>query len=96
MKPIPFKESNINLGAGENPNTGDMPCALSTCPPSTGDNIPYAVSCWKLEPDELEEINRNGGVIYLANMGWPPPPISAMVHNPFKMHGYEAVDIEKL
>jgi hypothetical protein len=93
MKPIPFRESNINLGSGDNPNTSDMPCAVSVNRGSTGE-IPYAISCWRLEPDELEEINRNGGIIYLSNMGWPPPPIVAMVYNPFKMHGFEVLDLE--
>jgi len=92
MHPIPFKESNVNLGAGGNPNTSDMPTAIAIHPNTTG-QVPYAISCWKLEPDELAEIQRTG-VIYLGNMGWPPPPILAMAYNPFKMHGFTALEIQ--
>lgn len=94
MEPIPFKESNLLLGAGGNENTGDMPCALSINAATTG-STPYAISCWKLTADELAEINRTG-VLWLGNMGWPPPPIMCMAYNPFTMHGFTSVDIPNL
>lgn len=90
MIPIPFKESNLNLGAGDNPNTDDMPVAISK-QSATGET-PYSVSNWKLSPEELEEINRTG-CLWVATMGWPPPPICIMGHNPFKSHGYTALDL---
>ncbi|PSR54168.1 hypothetical protein AHMF7605_11865 [Adhaeribacter arboris] len=88
MKPVPFKESNLNLGAGDNPNTDDMPVAIS----KDGEEIPFIVSCWKPTPEELAEINRTGE-IWLATMGHRPPPIMAVGHNPFKHHGFKALEL---
>ncbi len=87
MRPIPFKESNLNLGAGDNPNTDDMPVAISV----DSEAIPMVVSCWKLSPEELAEINRTGE-IWPAVMGHRTPPISIMAFNPFKNYGFKALE----
>lgn len=91
MNPIEFKEQNLLLGAGDNPNTDDMPVAVST-QEFTGDSILHSVSCWQLSPEELAEIQRTG-VLWLSTMGWPPPPIVCMSHNPFDTHNYKALDL---
>lgn len=95
MRPVPFKESNLNMGAGDNPNTEDLPVAISlNSEMSEGRQIPFVVSCWKPTPEELAEINRTGEV-WISTMGVPPPPVCLMGHNPFKFHGYAALDLTK-
>lgn len=93
MHPQPFKQSNLNLGAGDNPNTLDMPVALSYNPDMTeGKKIPFLISNWKLSPEEILKVKETGE-IWLSTMGWPPPPISAMVENPFTVHGYTPAEL---
>lgn len=75
-----FPEANINLGAGDNPDTYSMPAALVTRPQQTG-NMPYIISKWQLSDAEVEEIVKTRSV-YLCLMHTPVP---ASIHglNPF-------------
>ena len=91
MQPQPFKEQNLLLGSGNNPNTEDMPVAVSRHSEIGGGKIPNSVSNWKLTPEELAKVNETGE-IWLSTMGWPPPPITAMAFNPFTVHGYESLE----
>ena len=34
---------------------------------------PCCISCFQLTPEELEEVNKNGGKIYLSIIGWQVP-----------------------
>jgi hypothetical protein len=75
-----FPEANINLGAGDNPDTYSMPAALMHRPEITGE-MPYYVSKWQLSESEIEEVKKTG-CVYLALMHTPVP---ASIHgmNPF-------------
>jgi hypothetical protein len=92
MKPVPFKESNANLGSGDNPNTDSMPVAFSKDLETP--NVLFTVSCWKPTFEELEEIKRTGE-IWLSVMSTPPPPVCLMAFNPYKHYGYESLDLTK-
>lgn len=81
MNPIDFKESNLNLQAGNNPGTEDMRvCIAANKEMTEGKNIVFAVSAWKPTEEELAEINRTG-IIYQSVMGWPVPPTSLLAFN---------------
>ncbi|WP_026463498.1 hypothetical protein [Adhaeribacter aquaticus] len=91
MEPIPFKEQNTLLGAGDNPNTIGMPVAVSINPELSGERL-HTVSFWKLSEEELHEIAKAKGV-WISNMAWPPPPVMVMAEHPFKVHGFQPLEI---
>lgn len=45
----------------------------------------YCISRWQLTDEELEELKRNGGKIYLEVMGVTQPPVLISVLTPFVM-----------
>lgn len=64
-QPVDFKGSNCKL-RGNTENIGDLPVFR---------NGVCSVSCWRLSPDEMAEINRTG-VAYLAVFfGSTQPPV---------------------
>lgn len=91
MIPTSFKETNHLLGAGNNPGTGDLPIARSVMD-IEGRPVPCIVSCWKLSPEELAEVQRTGR-IWVAVMGVGQPPILPMALNPFTEHGIKPLDL---
>ena len=88
MKPTSFKESNLVLGAGGNPNTEDLVIARSI----DNDGIPFVVSRWKLSKEELERINETGDV-WLCIMGNTMPPVMPTVFQPFTEHGFTPLEM---
>lgn len=88
MKYIVFDEHTRILGAGNNPNTGDLAIAVAESPDTPG--VVFVVSCWEPSDQELEQIIKNRK-IYLAVMADPRAPTHAPVsihgHNPFKDYG---------
>lgn len=95
MEPITFKECNQLLGAGNNPNTEDMPVCRAVHPEIDPENggCPFIVSKWKLTPQELAEVNKTGAV-WLCVMGLNTPPVLIVGHNPFEAHGYKALEAQ--
>lgn len=92
MKPEPFKEQNAMLGAGNNPNTSDMPVCLCGDP----DGIPFRVSKWKLTKEELDRINETGE-LWLGTMGYqPPPPVMVSVFHPFEDLGWIPAQLPRI
>lgn len=87
MKPTSFKESNIVMGAGKNPNTDDLVAAKSV--DSTG--MPFVISRWKLSKEELERINETGE-LWLCIMGAGMPPIMPTVFHPFTEHDFTPLE----
>lgn len=81
-KPIDFPQVNT-LYRGDNAEIGDLPCYRDS---------QQTISCWELTPDELQEITRNGGKIYLSQMNFLAPlqPQAIWATSPF-----EATDAEK-
>lgn len=90
MEPIPFKQQNRLLGAGDNPNTVGMPIAVSRTPDTPFRN--HTVSCWKLTPEEIAEITCTG-VLWVSNMAWPPPPVQIMAYDPFVYYSFTPLPV---
>lgn len=88
MKPTSFKESNLVMGAGNNPNTDDLVIARSV----DRDGTPFVISRWKLSPEELQRINETGDV-WVCIMGTGMPPIMPTVFQPFTEHGFTPLEI---
>lgn len=85
MRPTTFDEAYIKpLGAGDNPNTGDLPFCRAIDPNTKGPV--FLISCWLLLEQEIEEIKKTGR-IYVGVMAHPDaptqPPICVMGNNPF-------------
>ncbi len=92
MQPIPFEEATHILGAGNNPNTGDMPVVTAIDPQNEGYGL--VISCWEPSVEELAELIKNKKVYIgvMCNVSTPTqPPISLMAFNPFVHHGFLAL-----
>lgn len=87
MKPTSFKETNAVLGAGGNPDTDSLPVAHSI-QEHNGVPYPYIVAKFKLEPAEIEEIQKTGS-IWICIMGGGMPPILPTVLDPFNDLGFK-------
>lgn len=82
MMPIQFPEANLILN--KPPSMTDEECmALPICKTVNQSGYPVIVSCWKLNYEELQEIQKTG-CIYLISFGEGSPPVSLQVDNPFK------------
>lgn len=64
-EPIRFKGSNAVIGAGDNPGVLDLPAFF---------NGSRLVSCWRLTPEELEEVQRTG-CVFLSVLYHSMPPV---------------------
>lgn len=93
MTPTSFKETNLVLDAGDNPNTDQLPVCIAK-DPDYPPGICFIVSKWKLSPEELEEVNKTGE-IWVSVMGHSTPPIMPLAVNPFEHLGYIPVPIIK-
>ena len=93
MKFTSFKETNKIFGAGNNPNTNDLPVCVATRPIDEG--VPTIISKFKLDEDELNRIKETGE-IWITILGSGMPPIGLTVYDPFKDHGYKPIDFENL
>ena len=69
--PIAFPESNSALG----PTKGGIGCILSIHQGSEEEGLPQIISCWKLTPEEVQEVARTGKVWLLVLGGHPPVSI---------------------
>lgn len=46
---------------------------------------PVVLSCWQMSAAELEEVNRNGGRVWVRMVtNLPVPPISVDIEDPWK------------
>lgn len=72
--PASFQESNMVLNPPEG-MTLDQCSVLSVLRAFTPNMEPVVVSCWKLTPEELAEINRTGRV-WVTVWGITMPPIA--------------------
>ncbi len=82
MTPTSFAESNRALGRPRD-MTEEQCEPLSVYVGVRSDELPVVISCWKLTPEELEEINRTGRV-WLHVIGRSMPPVILQVETPFK------------
>lgn len=90
MKPTSFKESNLVLGPGGNPNTDDLVVSVS----KDVDGNYFVISRWKLDAAELQRINETGEV-WLCIMGSNMPPVMPTVLQPFTELGFEPLKITR-
>lgn len=81
MKPIQFPESNMVLNKPE--NMTDEEC--SSLPIFTGNS--QCISCWELDEEELELIQKTGKIYISVFSGNTQPPICPMVISPFEESG---------
>jgi hypothetical protein len=99
MIPVSFPEAYTKpLGAGDNPNTGDLPRCVAIDPSiENSARVCAIVSCWKLSEVELAEVNKNG-VIYIGVMAVverpTQPPIWVLGQDPFKNNVFKRVPEE--
>lgn len=90
MKPIEFDDAyEKHLGAGDNPNTGDLPFCRAADPRSP--NCAIIVSCWEPSEEELAEIIRTKRVFIgvVASAAYPTQP-------PFFCTGVDPLDPQKI
>lgn len=81
MKPRPFPQSNITM----NPPPGMDNCdPLQTFVGHETDGTIVTISHWQMSAEELDEVNRNGGRVWVRVVAAPTPPISVEVFNPFE------------
>lgn len=89
MRPTEFKEQYKKfLGAGDNPNTSDLPYCRAIDPGTPGPI--FLISAWDITDEELAEISASRKM-YIGIMSHPDhatqPPVVLMGKNPFT--GYE-------
>lgn len=85
MEPIDFKERNVIIKKPDSLSENECSSLFAHWQINELENEQKTViitSCWKLSPEELEELQRTG-CIYLQIMGGMPP-VSLFVENPFK------------
>lgn len=56
------------------------------------DGQPNVLSKWQLTPEELEEVNRTGGIVWFSCWGNTHAPMNIMGHDPFVRTKPETVD----
>lgn len=84
MQPISFPQQNHVLGKPED-MTDDECSPLPTHhynQPIEGKLYPAIISCWKLSPEELEEVQRTG-VVWVSILGKTLAPFIVFTQNPF-------------
>lgn len=91
MYPISFKEVNKLYGAGDNPNTDQLPVCIASR--EVDGWVPSVISRWKLSKEELERINKTGE-INLVIMGTRVAPVLLTVADPFTEEQYIPLPIE--
>lgn len=84
MKGREFKEQNLLLKAGDNPNTNDLNACRCTDPET---NSPFIVAKFMLDRQEIIKINETGE-LWLCIMGNNWPPVLPTVFDPFKENGF--------
>lgn len=81
MVPASFDEANVVLG--KPPNMGPDTCDPLTVLRTTNVNdLPVVISCWKMTPAEMEEVQRTGRV-WLVVVGHTMPPVAIDGCKPF-------------
>lgn len=76
---IAFSESNMSFG----PTQDGVGYRLPVHGGSEAEGMPQFISCWKLTPEELEEVARTGKV-WLHVLGGGHPPVLVSGERPFE------------
>lgn len=80
MKPRPFPQANRRMMP---------PPGMDTCDPletfvDVAFNEPVTISHWQMSAEELAEVNRNGGRVWVRVIAMPTPPIAVEVFDPWE------------
>lgn len=75
--PIPFRQANQILRRPDGMTSEE--CASL----EVFNDGKLIASRWQLDDDEIEELKRNGGKLYLIIWGQMHPPIAPVVKSPF-------------
>jgi len=81
MIPSSFKESNTWLDAPDGLECDPLSICRMDIVMDDGQKVPVVISCWKLTPDELEEVNCTGRV-WLTVLGTTTQPVILSGHKP--------------
>ena len=83
-KGVDFPEANATLGAPtpEDAAAGTV-YGLPVCQYRDLDGNPNVASCWKLDPEELEEVQKTG-VVWFNTWGTTHAPMFISGHKPVK------------
>jgi hypothetical protein len=78
VKPRPFPQANRRLLP---------PPGVENCDPlETFCDGEQVISCWQMSADELAEVNRNGGRVWVRVWsGHTSPPIAVQANDPFRV-----------
>lgn len=75
MKPIPFKEANLKLGAPKSmPECSELPVYS---------DARMCISKWSLTQEEIAEIQRTGNLWLIVWSDVTQPPVSIVAKSPF-------------
>lgn len=87
--PASFDESNLVLDKPANMNDEQCEALSVHYRKGTSDSFPQITSLWKLTKDELEEVNRNNGRVWVTVLGASMPPIVVSGISPFRKMALE-------
>lgn len=85
MLPTDFEQRNFVFGKPADMTDEqcmDLPVFKGVAKDESGGEIPVIISCWKLNKEDLEEIQKTGHV-WLSITGHGMPPVSIFTENPF-------------
>jgi hypothetical protein len=92
MRYTDFEEANRTLGAGDNPNTGDLRVVTAIDPETPG--VGMIISCWEPSAEELAEFLKTKKIYLgvMCNLQAPTqPPVCIYGFNPFLYHGFKVI-----
>lgn len=81
MKPRPFPQSNRLMMPPPGMDNCDPLQTFVDVDPLEG---PITISHWQMSAQELAEVNRNGGRVWVRVIAVPTPPISVDVFDPWE------------
>lgn len=87
MLSIDFKEANFTFTKPQgwtDEQCSDLRVWKGNVPiDDSGATAPTIISCWRLSKEDLEEIQLNGGTVWLYITGTRMPPVSLATEHPF-------------
>ena len=80
MKPRPFPQANRTMMPPDGMEIECDPLEAYVGEDLTGS---FTISHWQMSAEELAEVNRNGGCVWVRVFSAPTPPISVDVFDPW-------------
>lgn len=83
MEASNFDQSNITMEPPDGVSCDEvMPISAFMGENASGQRV--TITCWKITKEELEELHRNGGRVWLTILGLGMPPVTLTTENPFR------------